>query len=48
MDIKITKEDKCVSLLFSLPDSWDILVVAIKSNSTKLMLKDMVASLLSE
>jgi hypothetical protein len=25
VDIKISDEDKCISLLFSLPDSWDSL-----------------------
>ena len=43
------EEDKCITLLFSLPDSWDNLVVAIGS-STKSTLKfeDIVASLLLE
>jgi hypothetical protein len=36
VEIKISDEDKCVSLLCSLPDSWDILVVAICSNSIAL------------
>jgi hypothetical protein len=48
VDIKITKEEKCISLLCSFPDSWDSLVMAIGSNSTTLMLEDVVASLLSE
>jgi hypothetical protein len=48
MDIKITKEDKCISLLCSLPDSWDNLVVAIGSNTTTLTLEDVIASILSE
>jgi hypothetical protein len=48
MDIKITKEDKCIILLCSLPDSWDRLVMAIRSNSTTLMLEDVVSSLISE
>ena len=47
-DIKITKEEKCVSLLCSFPDSWNNLVVAIWSNSTTLELEDLVASLLLE
>jgi hypothetical protein len=32
MDIKITKEEKCISLLFSFPYSSDSLVMAICSN----------------
>ena len=32
MDIKITDEEKCIRLLCSSPDSWDILVVVIGSN----------------
>ena len=43
------EEDKCITLLCSLLDSWDNLVVAIGS-STKSALKfeDIVSSLLSE
>ena len=46
--IKMEEEDKCITLLCSLPDSWDNLVVAIGS-STKSSLKfeDIVSSLLS-
>jgi hypothetical protein len=48
VDIKISDEDKCISLLFSLLDSWDSLVVAIGSNTTTLSFNDVVSSLLSE
>lgn len=37
VDIKITIDDKCISLLSSLPDSWDNLVIDIGSNATKLV-----------
>ena len=36
VDIKISDEDKCISLLCSLADSWDSLVIAISSNATAL------------
>ena len=48
IEIKILDEDKCISLLFSLPNSWDSLVVAIVSNTTTLIFNDVVSSLLSE
>jgi transposase InsO family protein len=48
VDIKILDEDKCISLLCSLPDSWDSLVVAIGSNTTYLKFEEVVSSLLSE
>jgi hypothetical protein len=48
VDIKITKEEKYISLLCSFPDSWDNLVVAIGSNSTTLALEDVVTFLLSK
>jgi hypothetical protein len=48
VDIKIYDEDKCINLLFSLPNSWDSLVVAIGSNETTLRFDDVVSSLLSE
>jgi hypothetical protein len=48
VEIKISDEDKCISLLCSLPDSWDSLVVAIGSNTTALKFDEVVSSLLSE
>ena len=49
VDINMEEEYKCITLLCSLPDSWDNLVVAIGS-STKSTLKfeDIVSSLLLE
>jgi len=46
VDIKILDEDKCISLLCSLPDLWDSLVVAIGSNTTTSKFDDVVSSLL--
>jgi hypothetical protein len=46
--IKISDEDKCISLLHSLPDSWDNLVVCIGNNETTLKFNDVVSSLLSK
>jgi hypothetical protein len=49
VNIMIAKEDKCITLLCSLPDSWDNLVVAIGSTTqSTLKYEDVVASLLSE
>ena len=49
VNITIAEEDKCITLLFSLPDSWDNLVVAIGSTTQPtLKYEDVVASLLSE
>jgi hypothetical protein len=48
VDIKIIEEEKCIILLCYFPDSWDVLVVAIGSNTTTLALEDVVSSLLSE
>ena len=46
IDIKISYEDKCISLLCSLPDSWDSLVIAIGRNTTTLNFDDIVSALL--
>ena len=48
VDIKISNEDKCISLLCSLPYSWDSLVIAIGSNATTLHFDEIVSSLLKE
>ena len=48
VDIKISDKDKCISLLCSLPDLWDSLVIAIGSNTTTLNFDDIVSALLSE
>jgi hypothetical protein len=48
VEIKISDEYKCISLLCSLPYSWDSLVVAIGSNTTSLKFEEVVSSLLSE
>jgi hypothetical protein len=48
IEIKISDEDKCISLLCYLPDSWDSLVVAIGSNTISLNFDEVVSSLLSE
>eukprot|EP00253_Pinus_taeda_P022859 PITA_22859 len=48
VDIKISDEDKCISLLCSLQYSWDSLVIAIGSNATALQFDEIVSSLLTE
>jgi len=48
VDIKISDEHKCINLLCSFPYSWDILVVAIRSDTTRLTFDDMFASLISK
>jgi hypothetical protein len=48
VEIKISDEDKCISLLCSLPYSWDSLVVAIGSNTTSLKFDEVVSYLLSK
>eukprot|EP00253_Pinus_taeda_P004867 PITA_04867 len=48
VDIKILDEDKCISLLCSLPDLWDSLVIAMGSNATSLQFDEIVSALLTE
>jgi len=48
VDIKISDEDECVSLLCSLPDSWDSLVIAIGRNATALQFDEIVSSLMTK
>ena len=48
VDIKISDEDKCISLLCSLPDSWDSLAIGIGSNTTTLNFDDIVSAFLSK
>eukprot|EP00253_Pinus_taeda_P029957 PITA_29957 len=48
VDIKSLDEYKCISLLCSLPDSWDSLVIAISSNGTALQFDEIVSPLLIE
>jgi hypothetical protein len=49
VNITIAEEDKCITLLCSLPDSWDNLVVEIGSTTqSTLKYEDVVASLLFE
>ena len=48
IDIKISDEDRCISLLCSLPDSWDSLGISIGSNATALQFDEIVSSLLME
>jgi hypothetical protein len=47
VEIKISNEDKCISLLCSLLDLWVSLVVAIGSNTNALNFDEVVSSLLS-
>eukprot|EP00253_Pinus_taeda_P015604 PITA_15604 len=48
VDIKISDEDKCISLSCSLPDLWDSLVIAIGRNATDLHFDEIITSLMSE
>jgi len=48
IDIKILDEDESISLLCSLPDLWDSLVIPIGSNETALQFDEIVSSLLTK
>jgi hypothetical protein len=48
VEIKTSDEYKCISLLCSLPDSWDNLVVDTGNNTTALNFDEVVSSLLSK
>eukprot|EP00253_Pinus_taeda_P023100 PITA_23100 len=48
IDIKILDEDKCISLLCPLLDSWDSLVITIGSNAIALQFDEIVSSLLTK
>eukprot|EP00253_Pinus_taeda_P011213 PITA_11213 len=48
VDIKFSDEDNFINLLCSLPDSWDSLVIVIRSNATTLQFDEIVSSLLME
>eukprot|EP00253_Pinus_taeda_P023952 PITA_23952 len=49
IEVKIPSEDKAITLLCSLPDSWDHFVTSISISSSKAIeFDDVVASLLSE
>jgi hypothetical protein len=49
VDIKVAEEDKCITLLCSLPNPWDNLVVAIgRTTQSTLKYEDVVASFLSK
>ena len=48
IDIKISDEDKCISLFCSLPNSWDSLIIEIGSNATALQFDEIVSYLLME
>jgi len=48
VDINLFEEDKCISLLFFVPNSRDNVVVTPRNNVTMLKLNYLVASPLSE
>jgi hypothetical protein len=47
-DIIFSEEDKCISLLCFIPNSWDNVVVTLGNNVITLNIDDLVASLLSK
>ena len=48
VNIKITKEEKRISIFCSLLDSWDNLVMVVGRNNTTLKIDDVVVALFSE
>ena len=48
VDIKITEEEKCISLLCCSPDSWDNFVMAIGRKNSTLKIDNVVATLFLE
>jgi hypothetical protein len=48
VEIKISDEDKCMSLLCSLPESWDILCLAIGINTISVNFDEVVSYFLLE
>ena len=46
--VKIEEEDRCMTLLCSLPDSWDHLVMALGSTIVTFKMDDVVSTLLSK
>lgn len=48
IDVKLEDEDKCILFLCSLSESWENLIVAISSGSTKPKMDNLIAILLLE
>jgi len=48
IDIKILDQDKCISFLCSLLDSWDSLVITMCSNAIALQFDEIVSSFLTK